>query len=80
MWLAPGLVAIQEFVSEDGLYRFAIFKRQDGLFGYAKERLIKEDGATYWEPGGESGIHETAEAAERNARAEIPWFPTGKSS
>ena len=74
MWLAPGLVSVQEFVSKDGLSRLAIYKRPDGLFGYAGERLTTEDGETFWEPCDLSGVHETAEAAERNARAEIPWF------
>jgi hypothetical protein len=78
MWLAPGLVAVQEFLSEDGSYRFAIYRRPDGFFGYAREQLITEDGHTYWEPRGESGIHPTAEAAERDARAETPGFGTEK--
>jgi len=74
VWLPQGLVAVKEFASVDGFHRVAIFRRQNGLFGYAQERLVKEADTTYWEPSGESGIYETAEAAEQSARSEIAWL------
>jgi len=74
MWLAPGLVAVREFVSTDGLHRLAIVKRPDGLFGYVGQHLTIEDGDTFWEPAEGSGIYETETAAERAALADITWF------
>lgn len=74
MWLAPGLTLLHQSVSNDGLHRLAIFERSDGRFGYAGEKLTTEDGQTFWRPCDLSGIHETAEAAEQNARLEVPWF------
>lgn len=74
MWLAPGLAAVREFVSADGSQRLAIVKRPDGLFCYVGQRLTTDDGDTYWEPNVESGIYESAEAAERAVIAELTWF------
>jgi hypothetical protein len=80
MWLAPGLIPVREFVSADGSRRLAIFRRPDGLFGFAGERLTTENGDTFWEPCDGSGIYQTFDAAERAAVAEITWFGNENSN
>jgi hypothetical protein len=47
------------------LHELIIFRRPDGLYGYAGERLTQEEGDTFWEPAEASGIYESVEAAER---------------
>jgi hypothetical protein len=60
--------------SVDRKHRLDIYQRSDGHFGYAGVSLVTEDGETYWAPSDLSGIHETAEGAERDAMAEVPWM------
>ena len=77
--LRGDLVPVRSFRSPDGLHELIIFRRPDGLYGYAGERLTQEDGDTFWEPAEASGIYESVEEAERSALAEVTWF-SGKIS
>jgi hypothetical protein len=58
----------------DGIARIFIIARDDGLFSYEGEAEYTEDGETFWAPAPGGGLFETAEAAETNARHEIPWL------
>ncbi len=67
--------------SPDGTRRMHLYARDDGLFCFAEFYEETEDFPyagreirTYWLPGLESGLYETAQAAERDAYAMIPWL------
>jgi hypothetical protein len=60
--------------SADGKRCIDIVARRDGRFQFHENAEITEDGMTFWTPAGESGMYESAEQAERSARAEIPWL------
>lgn len=77
MRLDEGCVPVGQFGSPDGECRAMIFRRADGFFGYAGERLASKDGYTYWRPVGLSGIYETLDAAEQAALAELPELTRG---
>jgi hypothetical protein len=77
--LREGSVPVRSFHSADGLHQLVIFRRLDGFFGYAAERLTSEDSDTFWEPAETSGIYESANEAERAALSEVTWF-SGKTS
>jgi hypothetical protein len=79
----PGDV-IKTLMSHDGWYRVLIVARDDGLFQYSYEELrnISEDGAFadefyctdefFWDwRGALSGLYESSEEAERQARRSI---------
>jgi hypothetical protein len=51
-----------------------IFRRPDGLFGFAGERFTEEDGDEFWEPAEASGIYESADEAERAGLADLTWL------
>ncbi len=74
MKLREDLIAVRTVRSADGLRELVIFRRPDCLFGFAGERFTEEDDDSFWEPAEQSGIYETAEAAERAAVAEIDWL------
>ena len=79
MKLREGLIPVKSIRSPDGLRELVIFRRPDGLFGFAGERFTEEDGDAFWEPAEISGIYDSAEAAESGALAEITWL-AGKAS
>ena len=60
----------------DGRYRVVIFRRADGLYGFGEQYLAKSDYApSRWVMLlAEKTLCDTAEAAEREARAAFPWL------
>ena len=70
---------VRTIASPDGNRRVDIFKRDDGLYGFVQLAYYREGSLTppssYWAPLGDWGtITDTPEAAEREARASIPWL------
>jgi len=69
---------VKTLFSPDGRRRVDIYRRDDGLFGFGE--LARYEGGSltgdgYWAPlGAYSTITETAEAAEREARASVAWL------
>jgi hypothetical protein len=60
----------------DGGHRVIIFRRPDGLYGFGEQYLAKSDSAPsqwvlLW---AEKTVCDTAETAEREARAAFPWL------
>jgi hypothetical protein len=60
----------------DGRHRVDIFMRDDGFFGFMELKHYERPEREYWAPLGpyRTTITETAEAAEREARASIDWL------
>ncbi|MEL7544494.1 MAG: hypothetical protein AAGJ70_12045, partial [Pseudomonadota bacterium] len=74
---------IKRFKSDDENSELEILSRDDGLFefrGYRKK--IEPDGPfmgdSYWSLAEHSGLYETAESAERDARNEVDWLSNNK--
>ena len=72
---------IRMIESPDGKRRMHLYARHDGLFCFAEfyeetedSPYVSREDRTYWLPAFESGLYETAEAAERDASAIIPWL------
>lgn len=72
---------VRAFASSDGVRRLSVFVREDGRFLYILfERItepldyVDDRKVTGWTPALESGLHDTAEAAEREARATVGWI------
>ena len=72
---------IKVVFSRDGKRRFHLYDRADGFFSFdetyeAQEDLTEVGGPieTYWAEGYHSGIYESAQAAEREARVMLPWL------
>jgi hypothetical protein len=63
---------LKEFISADGLQRVWIVERADGAFSY---RMIwNGDPEIAGKPGPCCGIYDSAEIAESEARARVPWL------
>jgi hypothetical protein len=58
----------------NGKARLFILERDDGLYRFEGEREAEELGEYYWEPCDMSGLYQSADAAEQEARREIPWL------
>jgi hypothetical protein len=58
----------------DGKARLFIIERDDGLYRFEGEAEQEEDGYSFVAPCDFSGLYESAEAAEREARATVPWL------
>jgi hypothetical protein len=67
-------VRIKTIAAPDGKARLFIIGRDDGLFRYEGEREEREDGYVFWSPCDVSGLYETPEAAEADARNEVQWL------
>jgi hypothetical protein len=67
---------IKTFERPDGKQRLSIMARDDGLYRFVEssEFYAGVVDVLYWAPTYWSGIYETAEAAERDARLIIPWL------
>lgn len=74
MFAYPGGKAIKCIKRDDGKACVDIVVLKDGRFQFMQHAEATEDDMTYWTPTGESGFYESAEAAEREARAEVPWL------
>ncbi len=71
---------IRRFQSPDGLRRLIVEAEAGGLFRFTEETYETEDDYTFWTPSGQSGLYESAVAAERAARLEIPWLRSENSN
>lgn len=69
-----GETLVERIESRDGTRLVAIIARGGGLFGFEELRLITQDGYTFWTPTHCSGLYDTPDAAERDARAILPWL------
>jgi hypothetical protein len=67
-------VEFKSFHDAEGKRRVSVMARKDGLFRFVEEGFFEEMGYTYWTPTHYSGLYETAEMAEREARAILPWL------
>ena len=67
-------IKIKTIERYDGKARIYIIARDDALFRYEGEVEAEEDGDVFWQPTNVSGLFETPEEAEVNARNEVPWL------
>ena len=75
------ILIVRTFTTPDGKGRLNIYKGENGLFSFdetVEARLdspnLPEAEQTYWKIVHESGLYQTAEAAEDDARAMTPWL------
>jgi hypothetical protein len=66
------LAAIKRLESADGLRRADIQANGQGQFRFTEEPHLTEDGYSFWSPSHFSGQYDSADAAERSARMELP--------
>lgn len=67
-------IRIKTIERSDGKARIYIVARDDALFRYEGEMEVEEDGDVFWQPSNISGLFETPEEAEADARDEVPWL------
>jgi len=48
--------------------------RTDGHYRFVEDSYLSEDGYTFWTPTHWSGVYETAEMAENDAKSILPWL------
>jgi hypothetical protein len=66
---------VKTFIRQDGERRIVILERPDGLFGFRQDRLVVTRlGEKWWLFLPYPTICGSAEIAEREARAQIPWL------
>jgi hypothetical protein len=65
---------IKRVLSADGKQRMLIMAASGNLFRFDEDTYVTEDGYTFWTPTHISGLYDSAEAAERDARLELPWL------
>jgi hypothetical protein len=72
---------VQTFTTPDGKRRLNIYAHESGFFSFTETteaRLdhpdLPEEKQTYWKIVLESGLYETSEAAEDDARKMTPWL------
>jgi hypothetical protein len=71
--MAPQVV--KTLLRADGKRRVVIIQREEGLFGFREEQFITSPAGERWgRLAPYSTICDTAEAAEREARAAVPWL------
>lgn len=71
---------VKRFESQDGKRRLMILSNSEKMFRYTEETLVTEDGYTWWNPSYGSGLYDSIEAVERDARAERSWMRTEDSN
>jgi hypothetical protein len=72
-----GWDVVKTFLSLDGQRRVEIVRRHDGFFSFEEDQWTSEFGNSYWVPATHHGvvsICDSAETAEREARARIDWL------
>lgn len=67
-----GGTPVERIEGRDGTRLVAITARGGGLFGFEELSLVTQDGYTFWTPTYCSGLYDTPDAAERDARATLP--------
>ena len=65
---------IKRIDSLNGKHYLEVIERGDGLFLFEGYSETVEDGKTFWTPSACSGLFDSAEVAEREARADVPWL------
>jgi hypothetical protein len=65
---------VETWERPDRVARVLILERPDGRYSFEMEALTHEDCFTFWQVQYASGIHESLDAAEREARAVITWL------
>ena len=74
----PAYELIKRVESADAVRALEIFRGDHGLFRFDEmkwhEPEIDDPYEGYWVPTTCSGLYESAEAAERDARAELAWL------
>ncbi len=67
---------VKAIASGDGRLRVDIVARYDGHFQFHEHKFVEADkySGPHWEPGWISGIYLSAELAEREASAHLPWL------
>lgn len=74
-----GWETVKTFVRADGRRRLQTFRRPDGLFSFGEDQRVSDYyGEPCWTPFASAGasfpICDSAETAEREARARIAWL------
>jgi hypothetical protein len=74
--MSPDPIVIQRFESADGRHRVIIMLLTNGHYSFEEDTKHPGDEYTgeYFAPTHISGLYITAEAAERDARATLPWL------
>jgi hypothetical protein len=71
---------VRSIWSADGKHRLEVFQRRDGHYGFVGVSQLTEDGETFWTETDFSGIHDSADSAEREAILAIPWMKSRKTN
>jgi hypothetical protein len=66
--------AVKRMESRDGRQYLEIMARDDGFFRFVEHTETTDSGYTFWTPTHWSGIFESADHAESEARATIGWM------
>lgn len=78
---------VKSYASPDGSRKLEIFKKPSGLFQFEEseiELIIDPDpeffgkGAAYWNCSYLSGLHDSLDAADAEARVVLSWLRDGK--
>ena len=78
---------VSGYVSPDGSRKLDIFRKPNGLYQFEESavELISEpddefceDGTTYWICTHLSGLFDSSEAADAEAKTTLPWLREGK--
>jgi hypothetical protein len=65
---------IKRVLRADGKQRLLIMAASGSFFRFEEDTYVTKDGYTFWRPTHSSGLYDSAEAAERDARIELPWL------
>lgn len=77
---------IRCYLSEDGRRKLEIFRKPTGLFQFEEsvvELVVEpdpdfyEEGTTYWNCTHLSGLYESLEAADDDAKSSLAWLRNG---
>ncbi len=78
---------VKGYLSPDGSRKLEIFRKSNGLFQFEEsivELIIEpdaeffEEGTTYWNCTHLSGLHDSMEAADVEAKASLSWLREGR--
>jgi hypothetical protein len=67
---------LKTFTSGDGTRSVDIVARNDGTYQYFGHKYVNGDAYTgpHWKPTRTSGLYPSADLAESDAEAEMPWI------
>jgi hypothetical protein len=69
--------AVKRIESQDGTRHVEFLMGTHGLFRFLELILVNDEKdyeGEYWTPGEYSGLYDSLEAAERDARLTLPWL------